>query len=78
MPVYIFNTFDDPSASLPPTTWGRGVNDMDQIVGFYIDATGFHGFLESGPLAAHGPDPNTGGAPLQRASTIRARRRGLP
>jgi probable HAF family extracellular repeat protein len=69
MPVYIFNTFDDPSASLPPTTWGRGVNDMDQIVGFYIDATGFHGFLESGgtyttiedPLATHGPDPNTGG-----------------
>jgi probable HAF family extracellular repeat protein len=47
MPVYIFNTFDDPSA-LPGTTDARGVNDMDQIVGAYQTATGQHGFLESG------------------------------
>jgi hypothetical protein len=47
MPVYAFTTFDDPSGS-PGTTEAWGVNDMDQIVGSYLTATGSHGFLLSG------------------------------
>jgi hypothetical protein len=47
MPIHVFNTFDDPLA-LTGTTQGSGVNDTDQIVGTYQDATGQHGFLESG------------------------------
>src|SRR5215831_3664019 len=47
MPVYAFTTFDDPSGS-PGSTEAWGVNDMDQIVGSYLNATGSHGFLLSG------------------------------
>ena len=46
MPIRIFNTFDDPLA-LTGTTEAFGVNDTDQIVGQYDDATGRHGFLVS-------------------------------
>jgi probable HAF family extracellular repeat protein len=63
MPINIFNTFNDPLA-LTGTTDAFGVNDMDQIVGRYQDATGLHGFLLSGgtyttlndPLATMGTD----------------------
>ena len=75
MPVYVFNTFNDPFA-LTGTTAG-GVNDTDQIVGNYSDASGRHGFLESSgvftPIAI--PWPTT--APLHSASTIWARSSGL-
>jgi hypothetical protein len=37
MPINIFNTFDDPSASTG-TTDARGVNSTDQIVGDYSTA----------------------------------------
>ncbi len=47
MPINIFNTFDDPSA-FTGTTRALGVNDTDQIVGIYTNASGDHGFLESG------------------------------
>src|SRR5262249_61213473 len=47
MPVYIFDTFDDPLA-FTGTTQALGVNDTDQIVGYYNDATGRHGYLLSG------------------------------
>jgi hypothetical protein len=47
MPVYTFNPFDDPSG-FTGTTEAFGVNDADQIVGSYQNATGIHGFLESG------------------------------
>src|SRR5437588_170141 len=46
MPIRIFNTFDDPLA-LTGTTEAFGVNDTDQIVGQYDDASGHHGFLFS-------------------------------
>src|SRR5262245_37703045 len=46
MPTYIFNTFNDPSASTGTQAWG--VNGTDQTVGFYSDASGYHGFLFSG------------------------------
>jgi len=50
MPINIFNTFDDPSA-FTGTTQAWGVNDTDQIVGSYQDASGaYHGFLESGGI----------------------------
>ena len=63
MPTIIFNTFDDPSATLGTQAWG--VNDTDQIVGYYLTATENHGFLLSGgvfiplddPLATQGTTP---------------------
>jgi hypothetical protein len=56
MPVYIFNTFDDPSASTG-TTQAIGVNDTDQIVGYYNNAIGRHGFLLSGGTYTTLDDP---------------------
>jgi probable HAF family extracellular repeat protein len=47
MPIRIFNTFDDPLA-FTGRTQAFGVNDADEIVGSYQDATGQHGFLLSG------------------------------
>src|SRR5262245_65523912 len=47
MPIHIFNTFDDPLAFIGRTQ-AFGVNDADEIVGSYQDATGQHGFLLSG------------------------------
>src|SRR2546430_806185 len=60
MPIYVFNTFDDPLGAA--TTDAVGVNDMDQIVGFFQNFSGVHGFLLSGgtyftlddPLATRG------------------------
>jgi len=56
MPIHIFNTFNDPSG-ITGTTVGNGVNDADQIVGRYQDATGFHGFLETGGTYTTLDDP---------------------
>src|SRR5258708_35372287 len=56
MPINIFNTFDDPSASTG-TTQAFGVNDTDQIVGSYSNASGSHGFLESGGMYTTLDDP---------------------
>ena len=44
MRINIFNTFNDPSASTG-TTQAFGVNDADQIVGYYQDAGGNHGYV---------------------------------
>ena len=57
MPINIFNTFDDPSASTG-TTQATGVNGMDQIVGFYQNGTGHHGFLLSGGMYTTLDDPS--------------------
>jgi len=38
-PIYIYNTFEDPSA-FTGTTQALGVNDTDQIVGIYTNASG--------------------------------------
>ena len=47
MPIHIFNTFNDPSG-ITGTTVGNGVNDADQIVGRYQDATRPMSRAESG------------------------------
>ena len=57
MSVYTFNTFDDPSASTG-TTQAIGVNDTDQIVGYYNDASGRHGYLLSGGTYTTLDDPS--------------------
>jgi hypothetical protein len=56
MPIYSFNTFDDPSA-FTGTTQAYGVNDTDQIVGQYRNASGLHGFLLSGSTFTTLDDP---------------------
>ena len=43
--IYSFTTIDVPGASL---TEGFGINDSGQIVGDFFDATGSHGFLDTG------------------------------
>src|SRR5262245_47220022 len=45
MPVYIFNTFDEPLASTG--TFAFGINDFGQIVGTYAANGVTHGFLLS-------------------------------
>src|SRR5436190_8564168 len=53
-----FITIDDPAATGPGSgTFGRGINDARQIVGFYIDARGEHGFLLSGDTFTTLNDP---------------------
>jgi probable HAF family extracellular repeat protein len=44
---YSFTTIDVPNAP-PGRTFARGINTADQIVGFWDDASGSHGFLYSG------------------------------
>ena len=45
--TYTFTTIDDPAA-LPGITYALGLNNAGQIVGYYYDAAGYHGFLYSG------------------------------
>src|SRR5262249_27587040 len=62
MPIQVFNTFDDP-LDISGTTVADGVNDADQIVGRYQDATGIHRFPESGSTYSSIDDPvGAGGA----------------
>src|SRR5579862_8662405 len=42
----IFTTFNVPDAN-PGTTIAEGVNDAGQIVGYYRNSTGQHGFLDA-------------------------------
>src|SRR5262249_13398586 len=57
MPVYNYTTIDDPLAG---GTEAWGINDLGQIVGFYIDASGrTHGFLDSGGRFTTIDDPFT-------------------
>ena len=50
---YTFQTIDDPSATTvayPNDGTGTdvtGINNAGQIVGFYVDGTGYHGFLKT-------------------------------
>jgi hypothetical protein len=58
----VFTKFDDPSA-LPGTTFGDGINDLDQVVGEYEDSSGnIPGFLESNGHFTTINDPNAGNA----------------
>ena len=61
MSINIFNTFNDPSA-LTGTTQAFGLNDADQIVGYYQDATGNHGYVLSGGTFITLNDPSASGA----------------
>src|SRR6266566_4485683 len=57
MPVYTYTTLDDPSA-VGANTFAYGINDTDQIVGVYPDASNKgHGFLLSGGLYDTLDDP---------------------
>ena len=42
---FTFTTIDVPDAS---DTFAHGINPSGQIVGYYIDGAGFHGFLYDG------------------------------
>jgi hypothetical protein len=76
MPINIFNTFGDPLASIG-TTQAFGVNGMDQIVGYYQNTSGVHGFLESGGIYTTLDDPSANPqGTLHTASTARARSSG--
>jgi probable HAF family extracellular repeat protein len=45
MPVYTYTTFDVPSGNIGDT-FAQGINDTDQIVGWYIDKDGrTHGYI---------------------------------
>ena len=55
MPVYSYTTIDDPLAT--SGTIAQGINEAGQIVGYYIDASGQHGFLAT---AMPNPPPPAG------------------
>jgi probable HAF family extracellular repeat protein len=44
-PTYIYTTLDDPSAT--HGTFATGINDLGQIVGYYQNSAGYHGFFYS-------------------------------
>src|SRR5438128_1308787 len=56
MPVNVYTTLDDPSAT--GTTGALGINGTGQIVGFYTNASGTHGFLKSGATYTTLDDPS--------------------
>jgi hypothetical protein len=60
----VFTKFDDPNA-LPGTTFGDGVNDLDQVVGEYEDSSeNLPGFLYSNGHFTTINDPNAGSGPF--------------
>jgi hypothetical protein len=50
---YLFTTVNDPSAN-PGSTVDYGINSSGQVVGYFQDGTGVHGFLAT-PIAT--PEP---------------------
>ena len=57
MTVYTYTTFDDPLA-FAGTTFAFGINDLGQIVGYYDNNSGHHGFLLSGGTYTTLDDPS--------------------
>src|SRR5215470_8135255 len=57
MPVYTYNTLDDPS-SIGANTFANDINSTGQIVGDYRNNSGTHGFLYSGGNYAPLDDPS--------------------
>jgi probable HAF family extracellular repeat protein len=55
MAVFTYITLADPGN--PGATTPQGINDAGQIVGWYSDATGTHGFLLSGGIYTTLNDP---------------------
>ena len=52
-PVYAqsgwtFTTIDDPAAIGNTGTFAQGINDPSQVVGYFLDSTGTHGFSKTG------------------------------
>jgi probable HAF family extracellular repeat protein len=52
-PVYAqsgwtFTTIDDPAAIGNTGTFAQGINDPGQVVGYFLDSTGTHGFSKTG------------------------------
>jgi probable HAF family extracellular repeat protein len=64
--VYTFTQFDEPGATRQPGTAASGINDAGQIVGFFNDSTGTHGFLrlpgERRKESLDPKDPDTSGS----------------
>jgi probable HAF family extracellular repeat protein len=52
---YTFTTIDVPGAI---STWGHGINAAGQVVGYFLDDTGIHGFVTDGAefTTLDGPD----------------------
>jgi probable HAF family extracellular repeat protein len=79
MPVYTYTTLDDPSAT--NSTVPQGINASGQIVGYYNNVSGTHGFLLSGgvytiiddPLATNGTLAQGINASGRRSLTSRLR-----
>jgi uncharacterized membrane protein len=60
MPVYTYTTIDDPLATQGPNQ-GTAAQDIDstgQIIGWYRDVSGYHGFLLSGGKYTTFDDPS--------------------
>jgi hypothetical protein len=75
MPIYVFNTFDDPLATAG--TQAVGINDMGQIVGLYGDGSGNHGFLLSGGVFTTLNNPSATNGTCGRHQRHGLDRRGL-
>ena len=71
MPIYTYTTLDDSSQGAT-TTDAWGINNSGQIVGYYQNATGVHGFLYSGGTYTTLNDP------LGTAGTWAGRRANSP
>jgi probable HAF family extracellular repeat protein len=52
-----FTSFDEPLTT--DGTYPTAINDAGQVVGYYIDSSGFHGFLYSGGAFTTIDDPST-------------------
>src|SRR3989442_9316465 len=68
MPVYTYTTLDDPLALATGSTSAQGINASGQIVGFYQNAGGFHGFLYSGGTYTTLDDPSATNGTLDNDS----------
>ncbi len=67
MPVYIFTTFDNPSATIG--TFGNAINDTGQIVGNITNSGSQHGFLLSGGTYTAIDDPSAIPSTIPRPPT---------
>jgi probable HAF family extracellular repeat protein len=75
MPIYNYTTLDEP-LSVGFTTVATDINFTGQIVGYYHNNGGTHGFLLTGGTYTTLDDPLVP-IPLQAASTVSARSSGI-
>ena len=72
MPIYTYTTIDDPLATQGPSQ-GTSAQDIDstgQIIGWYRDVSGYHGFRLSGGKYTTFDDHRPLISPTHTASTI--------